>query len=145
MNLTLGESVLIYNFSSRFNLRRENRPIIYLSMGIGISPLKAMVETFLINSHQVPSLRSINVSSPTYNYKSFLPACKGLTSDFLHSKEAYYKVLKESYNENAIYYIIGSDEFIIENITYLKEKGQSFESIELDKKTDKKKAIWDSI
>lgn len=138
--LHIGEEVTLFKVGSRMFLRRENRPIVLVSMGVGISTMRPLIYGFIKDKTGIPGLININVnSSRAFVYK---PELDKLESSFyqnywLDSRTGFYEELdKASEQSDSIYYIVGSDTFIKEVIKFLKSKEIEESSILIDKKEE---------
>jgi len=139
--LHIGEEVTLFKVGSRMFLRRENRPIVLISMGVGISTMRPLIYGFIKDKAGIPGLININVnSSRAFVYK---PELDKLENSFyqnywLDSRTSFYEELdKASDQSDAIYYIVGSDIFIKEVIKFLKSKEIEESSLLIDKKEEK--------
>lgn len=136
--LNIGDTMIMYKLSQRMPLRYENRPIRLISMGVGIAAIKPMMEYYNLNSNGIKELYHISIFK---GKKIYNDACKTLNKTChidVHTREALYDELLNTYNEEAIYYIVGSDEFLDNIITRLKVYNHPSSLIEIDKKPDKK-------
>lgn len=138
--LMVGDEIILFKIGSRMYLRRENRPIVLLSMGVGIATMRPLIHRFIKDKTGIPNIISINVnSSKEFVYQKELDNL--LSSDYqnhwLDSREAFYELLnKVSEQSDAIYYVVGSDPFIKEVIQYLKKKNTEESNILIDKKEE---------
>lgn len=139
--LNTGDELIIFKVGSRMSLRRSNRPIILLSMGVGIATMRPLILSFLNDKADIPFLVNANVdSSGEFVYKDELDK---LTNDcyknyWIDSRMDFYETLNKLVEtKNAIYYVIGSDLFIKDMIQRLRSKNVSDSDIILDKKDEK--------
>ncbi len=139
--LKLGDEIIFFKFGSRMYLRRANRPLIVLSMGVGMSTVRPMLLAFIKDSSEIPYLMNINVNSTgEYLFRNELDPYTGDTfiAHWLKSREDFTDLLNTMpYEENPIFYIVGSDEFMKGNIKFLNGKGVPNEDIILDRKQEK--------
>lgn len=138
--LHIGEEVTLFKVGSRMFLRRENRPIVLVSMGVGISTMRPLIYGFIKDKTGIPGLVNINVnSSRAFVYKSELNKLENsfYQNYWLDSRTSFYEELdKASDQPDAIYYIVGSDTFIKEVIKFLKSKEIEENSLLIDKKEE---------
>jgi ferredoxin--NADP+ reductase len=139
--LGIGDEVIFFKFGSRMYLRRVNRPLILLSMGVGMSTIRPLILAYINDSTNVPTLINVHVNS---------------TGEFLfrdeldpHTRDSYINYWLKSrhdfdallsglhYKEEAIFYVVGSDEFMKESIKILNRMGVRNEDIILDRKEEK--------
>ncbi|MDF2845211.1 MAG: hypothetical protein K0R00_3637 [Herbinix sp.] len=138
--ISIGDELVIFKLGSRLNLRRNNRPIILLSMGVGIATMRPIVHAFLVNSSSISSLVSVNIdSSKNYIFRDELDAIQtDLYKNYWYDCRAdFYQSLNEFTElKNPLYYVIGSDNFIKDIIRTLHFKNVKEEDIFLDKKEE---------
>ncbi len=139
--LNIGDEAVIFKVGSRMSLRRCNRPIILLSMGVGIATMRPLILSFVNDRSDIPYLVNVNVdSSGEFVYKNELDK---LTDDcyknyWINSRTDFYKTLSGLVEtKNAIYYAIGSDLFIKDMIQQLRAANVNDSDIIIDKKDEK--------
>lgn len=136
--LQVGDSVILFKIGSRMSLRRVNRPIVLLSMGVAIATMRPLIQTFAQDSTNIPELWNIHVDS-SRNYL-FYDELRTLQTESLHlvwtsSRSEFYESLHQSMNlKNPIFYVVGSDEFVREVTIRLLDCGVFISNIILDKK-----------
>lgn len=138
--LSVGDEVVLFKIGSKMFLRREDKPIVLLSMGVGIATMRPLIYSFIKDNSHIPSLININVdSSKDFVYHSELDGlCNSSYKNYwLGSRSEFYKELEGvSAIEDALYYVVGSDEFIKDVIKTLKTKEIPVEHIFIDKKDE---------
>lgn len=138
--LSIGDEITLFKVGSRMSLRRENRPIVLVSMGVGIATMRPLIYRFMKDNTAIPGLINMNINSKKeFIYKAELEKLENsfYQNYWLDSRISFYEQLdKVSKQLDAIYYIVGSDSFIKEVIKYLKDKGIDASSIMLDKKEE---------
>ena len=136
--LRVGDEVALFKIHSNVPLKRENKNLYLLSSGVGIATFRPVVSTYLSNSENVSSIHSLNVdSSEKYLFTNIFTsnAEQNFTAQFVSSRNAYYEEMgKLATDQNGIYYVIGSDDFIKQNIELLFANGMKREQIVLDKR-----------
>lgn len=142
---SVGDQFYLFKVGSRLTLKREGKPIILLSQGVGIASLRPVIKTFCDDSTNVPRVHHINVdSSKDYLFTNELKefSKKSLFSyEYTQSRNEFYTAIKslltnkssELYKE-AYIYIIGSDEFLVNVRDYLLCLGISKYQMIIDKK-----------
>lgn len=132
-----NKKVALFKTSTNIPLKRENRPIYLLSSGVGLATYRPLVLEYLKNDTAVASLHSLNVDSTgEFLFSSIFQPNKekGFSVASVTTREAYYKALSLlALDKTAYFYIVGSDEFLAQNILILKESGIWNERIILDK------------
>lgn len=134
--LKVGDDCHIIEYGSRMRLRREDRDIALISMGVGMATMRPIIKEFLDNDSNVKSITNIIVTK-TKNYL-YSDELDGLESDryknlCFNGRNDFKNGLKNLELDNAIYYVVGSKEFLKETIEILKEKGADSKSIMIDK------------
>lgn len=136
----VGDEIVVFKPGSRMRLRREQRPVVLISMGVGIATMRPLLLAYDKDKADIPSMLNINVdASGEFLYKNDLD---GISTDhyrnfWLDSRQKLHDMIDSLANqENSIYYLVGSDSFIIALIHRLKEKGVPIEDIIIDKKPE---------
>lgn len=138
--LQVGDEIVLFKLGSRMSLKREGRPVVLLSMGVGIATMRPIISTYLNDTEQVPQLINANVdASGEFVFKEVLDAKlnESYRNYWLSNRASYYEVLNQVGElENAFYYIVGSDAFIKDSIQKLRTHLVKDEDIVLDKKEE---------
>src|SRR5690606_6094499 len=87
---------------------------------------------------QVNQIHSLNIdSSKNFLFTNVFESApdKKFTSQFVDNRNDYYgEVKKLAADKDGLFYIVGSDDFLMENIKLLREQGVKTEQIMLDKR-----------
>lgn len=141
-DLRIGDEVILFKIGSRMFLRRENKRLVLLSMGVGITTMKPLIHRFLKDDAQISGLININVNSTKdFVYRKELDSLQSskYKNHWMDSRSKFYETLNQvSEQEDAIYYVAGSDEFVKDVIKHLKNKNVADENIIIDKKEELK-------
>lgn len=136
--LQAGDELVLFKTGSRMTLRRENKPLILVSMGVGIATMRPLVLRFAGDSSNIRELVNLNVdSSEQYIFQKELDS---LQSSQYHniwasSRSAFYEALEEAASQaDAYFYVVGSDLFLQDVIQLLRAKQIPADQIILDKK-----------
>jgi len=132
LNLVKGEFVKISEPSGDFGLRRENRPILLLSNGVGIAGVKTLVQQYMNDQSQIPEILLLNVDDRSNIYKDefddFHAKVVQFKPYYLTHRSSYYSMLNHElrmmnkrHGMDPIFYIAGSDSFVEENEQYLRD------------------------
>ena len=139
--LKIGDEVIFFKFGSRMYLRRVDRPLILLSMGVGMATIRPMLLAFIADPTKIPSLINVNVnSSGDFLFRAELDPYSSdqYINYWLKSRQDYTKLVTELSNrEEAIFYLVGNDEFMKDTIKLLNSRGVRNEDIILDRKEEK--------
>lgn len=143
--LPAGGPVALFKTHSNVPLRREGRPVYLLSSGVGLATFRPLVLEFLNDSQMVDRVHSVNIdSSKNYLYPDlFTPdEDRRFASEFYDNRTGYYdRVETLAEDKEGLFYIVGSDEFLTQNIRVLCDAGIAAEQIMLDKHPDRKRAM----
>lgn len=136
-NLEIGSSVALFKTHTNMPLKRENKTIYLLSSGVGIATFRPLVLEYLDKSDGIANLHSLNVdSSKHYLFSELFKSSEvnRLTSHYVDNRQTYYhEVTQLTQQKDALFYVVGSDEFLRENISLLRQKGIPDQQILLDK------------
>ena len=143
--LGIGGQVALFKTHSNVPLKREDKPVYLLSSGVGIATFRPLVLDYLNNSDMVNKIHSLNIdSSKNYLFPDlFAPeGLNGLTSEFVDDRSDYYGRVKQlAEDKEGLFYVVGSDEFLSENIAILRNEGINPEQIMLDKHEQSRQAL----
>lgn len=136
--LEVGDEVAIFKTHSNIPLKREDKNVYLLSSGVGLATFRPLVLDYFDSAHDVKQIHSLNVDSS----KEFLfptifesSADKKFISQFVDNRKAYYEEVKNlAADKDGLFYIVGSDEFLAQNIELLREQGIQPAQITLDKR-----------
>lgn len=136
--LKVGDEVAIFKTHSNVPLKRENKNIYLLSAGVGLGTFRPLVLDYLKNQNNIKKVHSLNIDSS----KEFLftdifssDSDKNFTSQFVDNRKDFYdEVINLANDKDGLFYIVGSDEFLKQNIELLIENGINPEQIMLDKR-----------
>ena len=137
-HLTKGDHLKVFKVNSRKTLRRENRPLILVSMGVGLATMRPLIHRFHQDSTSIPMLVNLNVDA--HEKALYQDEIEGLRNDRLQlhwckSRLELFNALECLNIENPIYYVVGSDLFLRTILKRLKAKGVSKDAIVIDKKS----------
>lgn len=141
----VGDLFYLFKIGSRLVLRRDGKPIVLITSGVGIASVRPLVKAFYDDDTEIPWLYHINVdSSKEYLFKHEFEGYEKKSSfmnDYTGSRTEFYEHLErlfvlESFENrvNAHYYIIGSDEFLVQVRDVLIEHNISTDQMIVDKK-----------
>lgn len=132
LNLVKGEYVKISEPSGDFALRRENRPVILLTNGVGIAGVRSLIKQYMNDQEMIPEMLLLNVDARSNIYKSefdeFHAGINQFKPYYLTHRTSYNSMLyhelsmmKKRYDLDPIFYLAGSDTFVEENMSYLND------------------------
>ncbi len=139
--LTKGDHLKVFKISSRMTLRREERPLVLISMGVGLATMRPLILRFHQDSTNIPLLVNLNVDAHAAHEKAlYQEELEGLRNERIQlhwckSRLELFNALETLNIENPIYYVVGSDLFLRTILKRLKAKGVSKDAIMIDKKS----------
>lgn len=140
LDLEEGDEMLMFKVGNRMELKRVNRPLVLISMGIGMATFRPLILEYNQNAKGVNHLISLNVDSGgSFLYREKLDSLniKGFYNHYAGSRKELYKMMDQCLeSDDAIYYVVGSDAFLKKIIGYLKEKQIAESDIVIDKKPE---------
>ena len=136
-NLEVGNEVAIFKTHSNVPLKREDKNVYLLSSGVGFATFRPLVLDYFERADNVNQLHSLNIdSSKDFLFPTIFESApdKKFTSQFVDNRKDYYEEVKNlAADKNGLFYVVGSDEFLVQNIKVLREQGIKPEQIMLDK------------
>ncbi|UFT98450.1 dihydropteridine reductase [Radiobacillus kanasensis] len=136
-NLEVGDEVAIFKTHSNVPLKRENKNVYLLSSGVGLATFRPLVLDYFERADNVNQIHSLNIdSSKDFLFTNIFESApdKKFTSQFVDNRKDYYEEVKNlAADKDGLFYVVGSDEFLVQNIEVLREQGIKPEQIMLDK------------
>ncbi len=137
-NLEVGNEVAIFKTHSNIPLKREDKNVYLLSSGVGLATFRPLVLDYFERAENVNQVHSLNIdSSKDFLFTNIFETApdKKFISQFVDNRQDYYKEVKNlTADKDGLFYIVGSDEFLVQNIELLREQGIKPEQIMLDKR-----------
>lgn len=137
-NLSVGDDVAFFKTHCNVPLRRENKNVYLLSSGVGLATFKPLVQGYFNDSNNVLHVHSLNIdSTKDYLFTDVFASAAGkkFTSQFVDNRKDYYREVENfAADKDGLFYLVGSDEFLVQNIEVLLKKGITPEQIMLDKR-----------
>jgi len=135
--LEVGNEVAIFKTHSNVPLKREDKNVYLLSSGVGLATFRPLVLDYFERADNVNQIHSLNVdSSKDFLFTNIFESTpdKRFTSQFVDNRKDYYEDVKKlAADKDGLFYVVGSDEFLVQNIEVLREQGIKPEQIMLDK------------
>lgn len=136
-NLEVGNKVAIFKTRSNVPLKREGQNIYLLSSGVGLATFRPLVLDFLNRNDNINQVYSLNIdSSKQFLFTNIFKTTteNKFISEFVDSRKDYYEQVKNlTKDKDGYFYIVGSDEFLKQNIQVLINEGIKQKQIMLDK------------
>jgi len=141
-NLDVGKEVAIFKTHSNVPLKREDKNVYLLSSGVGLATFRPLVLDYFERADNVNKMHSLNIdSSKDFLFTNIFQSAsdKKFTAQFVDNRADYYEAVKNlAADKDGCFYVVGSDEFLAENIHILLEQGIKPEQIMLDKYEQKR-------
>ncbi|GKV64444.1 MULTISPECIES: dihydropteridine reductase [unclassified Sporosarcina] len=135
--MEVGSEVAIFKTHSNVPLKREDKNVYLLSSGVGLATFRPLVLDYFDRADNVNQIHSLNIDSSTdYLFTEIFQSAsdKNFTSQFVDNRKEYYDEVKNlAADKDGLFYVVGSDEFLMQNIEVLCEQGIKPEHIMLDK------------
>lgn len=148
-NVKIGDSVALFKTFCNVPLKRENKNVYLLSQGVGLATFRPLVLQYLDDPSGIKHIHSLNIdSSNEFLFTDIFTKYddKNITTEFLNNRADYYhKVESLAHDNDAYYYIVGSDEFIKQNVDILLNKNVKESHIFLDKRADELPQFFPSL
>ncbi len=140
--LNIGDEVALFKTYTSIPLKRMGRSVYLLSSGVGLATFRSIILTYLDRPDGIKSMHSLNIESS----KQFLfpdvvqsAADRNFTAQFVDNRQTYYEEVKKlAADKEGLFYVVGSDEFLTQNIALLRESGIASDQIMLDKHEEQK-------
>lgn len=137
-NLEVGDKVALFKIHSNVPLKRDDKNIYLLSSGVGLATFRPLVLTYLERPDNINRIHSLTIdTTKDYLFTDVFESApdKNFTSQYVDNRKDYYEEVKKlAADQDGLFYVVGSDEFIMQNIDVLREQGIKPEQIVLDKR-----------
>lgn len=137
LNLEVGDEVAIFKIHSNVPLKKADKNVYLLSSGVGLATFRPLVLDYFERADNVNQIHSLNIdSSKDFLFPTIFESAvdKNFTAQFVDNRKDYYKEVKKLVaDKDGLFYIVGSNEFLLQNIAVLREQGIKPEHIMLDK------------
>ncbi|WP_339196186.1 dihydropteridine reductase [Solibacillus sp. FSL R5-0449] len=137
-NLEVGDKVALFKIHSNVPLKREDKNIYLLSSGVGLATFRPLVLTYMERPDHINRIHSLTIdSTQDYLFTDVFESAPGknFTAQYVNNRNDYYEEVKKlAADQDGLFYVVGSDEFILQNIDVLREQGIKPEQIVLDKR-----------
>lgn len=136
-NHKVGDEVALFKTHSNVPLKREDKNVYLLSSGVGLATFRPLVLDYFERADNVNQIHSLNIdSSKDFLFTNVFKSAtdKKFTSQFVDNRKDYYEEVKKlAADKDGLFYVVGSDEFLVQNIEVLRKQGIKPEQIMLDK------------
>ncbi len=136
-----GTEMFIFKTQNHMPLRRENKRIVLISMGVGISTMRPYVKSFLSDPTGIEKVININVDRGNFIYQDELETIDNVLFKNIYTdsrKELFENIDVSVHLTESLYYIVGSDQFIEEVSSHLLKRGVFKDFIMIDKHAEKR-------
>lgn len=143
LSKNIGDALLVANIVSHMRLRYEDRSILLISMGVGLTTMLPLIRTYLNDKGNIPQVKSYTIAREgkrVFEDKLVNIEDKDFSQTWLSGRREFFDYLNEIIIPNCIVYLVGSNEFLLDTIVKLRELGLSDDDIMIDM-TDKKKKV----
>lgn len=136
----VGDTLEVFKFSNRMPLIRQDKPIVLITAGVGVATVRPLVKAFMTNSSGIPEMTHLHIDSKkAFIFGSELNQWAQENDRFRNlqtsDRPTFYAQLETlSQKQNAYFYVVGSDEFLLNIRENLISRGVSTNLILFDKK-----------
>lgn len=140
--LRIGDEAAIFKTHTNIPLRRIGKKVYLLSSGVGLATFRPIALDYFHRPDGIEHMHSLNIeSSRQFLFPDIFQSDpdKNFTAQFVDNRQAYYEeVRKLAQDKDGLFYIVGSDEFLVQNIALLRENGISADQLMIDKREEQK-------
>ncbi|SES89136.1 ferredoxin--NADP+ reductase [Oceanobacillus limi] len=137
-SLEVGNEVAIFKTHSNVPLKREDKNVYLLSSGVGLATFRPLALDYFDRADKVNLMHSLNIdSSKDFLFTDIFETApdKKFTAQFVDNRNDYYEEVKNlASDKGGLFYVVGSDEFLVQNIDVLLKQGIKPGQIMLDKR-----------
>ncbi|GFN33168.1 ferredoxin--NADP reductase [Paenibacillus xylaniclasticus] len=143
--LQIGDEVALFKTHTNLPLKRNGKNVYLLSSGVGIATFRSIVLDYFNRPDNIKHMHSLNIeSSKQFLFTDLFKSApdRSFTAQFVDNRQEYYaEVQKLAADKDGLFYIVGSDQFLADNIAILRENGIPVEQIMLDKRQEQKEQL----
>lgn len=137
--MNIGDRAYIIESDCRLPIRREEKDIVLISMGVGMATMRPLINAMIKNFDGIKSLTNIAVNkTDRFLYKDEMSSDDHVlcNSYYCQNRTDLKRVIEDvcSDNSDKIFYVVGSREFVQNIVTRLKANGVKKDNIMIDKK-----------
>lgn len=140
--LEVGSEVALFKIHSNVPLRREDKNIYLLSSGVALATFRPLVLDYFQRPDNVNKIHSLNIdSSKNFLFTNVFESVpeKNFTAQYVDNRKDYYEEVKNlAADKDGLFYVVGSDAFLVQNIELLREQGIQPKQIMIDKREHQK-------
>jgi len=144
-----GDTMRIFGIKNHLPLKRDNHPVVLISMGVGIATMRPIILEYVADQSNIPEIININVdSSGGFIFKTELESTEkhGVKNHFVKSRTEMKKAIETTFQlKDARYYMVGSDGFLSDTAGFLLKNDIEQNKIYFDKHQKEIKEIFGNI
>lgn len=133
----VGDEVALFKTHSNVPLKREDKNVYLLSAGVGLATFRPLVLNYFERADNVNKIYSLNIDSTRdFLFSDIFETSSNnkFTVQFVDNRKDYYDEVRNlAGDKDGLFYVVGSDEFLLQNIEILRNQGVEPEQIMLDK------------
>lgn len=137
LHILEGEEIRIFKMGNHFKLQNPDKPIVMISMGVGIATLRPLIMEFISSNTFTSSIVNINIDRQgdlVYRKELEQFPKEKLKNILVTNREALYENIEQTIKRSSnIYYVVGSKEFNKDIGDFLLNKQVSKKAIVFDK------------
>ena len=121
-SLEVGNEVAIFKTHSNLPLKREDKNVYLLSSGVGLATYRPIVLDYFERADNVNQIHSLNIdSSKAFLFTDIFTSApdKKFEAQFVDNRKDYYEEVKNlAADKDGLFYIVGSDDFLVKTLKY---------------------------
>ena len=129
-NMKIGDEILVAGFVGNFRIIRDGKPLVFISQGVAIATIYALVKEFVYDNSGIGEIESININpNNEFIFEEKLNEYKEIFSNFNHTyvnnRNDFYESLtniSKRHFDNAYYFVVGDKGFMEAVELFLQEK-----------------------
>lgn len=147
--IKMGDTMIINHGASNFRLRREDRSILLLSMGVGLAAFRPLVISASENMEGIESLTSMTINrseEPIYGtVLNQATVNHHVTISHVTSRQVFYQQIEDYLRrvDNPMIYMVGSYNFLVTLSKFLINKGIDTHDLYID--SSNKQMFFDTL
>ncbi|MDZ8120174.1 hypothetical protein [Pontiella agarivorans] len=147
-SIKVGTEMIAFKPKNELKLARNGRPLVMVSMGVGVATIRPLILAFLADQTGIPKLVNLNVDRDgSFVYEKELRAVPPqYVNDWVSSRTEFYDHLADYANDrDHQFYVIGSDAFIAQNLQFLTGRGVDPADVFIDRPEEIKAKILNEL
>lgn len=140
---TVGDELHLFKIGSKMNLKRQNRPLIFISMGVAMATMRPLILKYSQQQENIPKVYNLTIHPALTLYKQEIESrnISNFSNEYVTDRKKLYDEINRLNDTEGIYYLSGSDTFLGDIIARLFSLGVKADDIVLDKKGEERTTL----